>query len=141
MTSLSDAQFMKGNRNMQRRTFFSWLFGGIGAAVATPLVAAPERTVLIQDSPLAGFPFYAGEMILPSLSVGDELRLVREASNVHDSNAVAVYFHDEQLGYVPRVENTAVAQMLDRGERLETRISELSAEDAWEQIRFTVSLN
>ena len=23
---------------MQRRTFFGWLFGGIGAAVATPLV-------------------------------------------------------------------------------------------------------
>jgi hypothetical protein len=78
---------------MKRRTFFGWLFGGVSAAVATPLVGAKERTVLIQDSPLAGFPFYAGELILPSLSVGDELRLVREASNVHDSNAVAGYFH------------------------------------------------
>ena len=125
---------------MQRRTFFGWLFGGVGPVVATPLVGAPDRTVVIQDSPLAGFPFYAGEFILPSLKVGDELRLVREASNVHDSNAVAVYFHDDQLGYVPRVENTAVAQMLDRGERLEARISELMAEDAWEQVRFTVTL-
>jgi hypothetical protein len=125
---------------MQRRTFFGWLFGGVGAAVATPLVGAPERNVLIQDSPLAGFPFYAGVLILPSLKVGDELRLVREASNVHDSNAVAVYYQNEQLGYVPRVENTAIAQMLDRGERLEARISELSAEDAWEQMRFTVTL-
>ncbi len=60
---------------------------------------------------------------------------------VHDSNAVAVYFHDDQLGYVPRVENMAMAQMLDRGERLEARISELMAEDAWEQVRFTVSLS
>ena len=25
----------------------------------------------------------------------------REAGNVHDSNAVAVYFHTDQLGYVP----------------------------------------
>jgi len=125
---------------MKRRSFFGWLFGGVGAAVATPLVGAPERTVVIQDSPLAGFPFYDGELILPSLKVGDELRLVREASNVHDHNAVAVFFHDDQLGYVPRAENTAVAQMLDRGERLEARISELSAEDAWEQMRFTVTL-
>lgn len=125
---------------MKRRTFFGWLLGGAGAAVATPLVGAPRRRVLIQDSPLAGFPFYEGEWILPSLKVGDELRLVREPQNVHDSNAVAVYFRDEQLGYVPRVENTAVAQMLDRGERLEARISELLALDAWEKIRFTVTL-
>jgi hypothetical protein len=125
---------------MQRRTFFRWLLAGLGAAAATPLVGAGNRSILIQESPLAGFPFYAGEMILPSLSVGDELRLVREASNVHDSNAVAVYVHDEQLGYVPRVENTAVAQMLDRGERLQARISELSDEDTWERVRFKISL-
>ena len=125
---------------MNRRKFFTRLLSSLGIIAAAPGIADAKRSVLIQDSPLAGFPFYAGELILPSLSVGDELRLVRELSNVHDSNAVAVYFHDEQLGYVPRVENTAVAQMLDRGERLEARISELSAEDAWEQIRFTVSL-
>jgi hypothetical protein len=132
---------MKEEGKMQRRTFFRWLLAGLGAAAATPLVGAGNRSILIQESPLAGFPFYAGEMILPSLSVGDELRLVREASNVHDSNAVAVYVDDEQLGYVPRVENTTVARMLDRGERLEARISELSDEDAWERVRFTVSLN
>ena len=126
---------------MKRRMFFNWLFGGVGAAVAIPLVGAKERTVLIQDSPLAGFAFYAGELILPSLTVGSNLRLVREPSNVHDPNAVAVYFHDQQLGYLPRVENTAVAQMLDRGERLEARVSKLSQEEgAWEPVRFTVSL-
>ena len=125
---------------MQRRTFFRWLLAGLGAAAAMPLVGAGYRSILIQESPLAGFPFYAGALIWPSLSVGDELRLVREASNVHDSNAVAVYDHDEQLGYVPRVENTTVARMLDRGARLEARISELSDEDAWERIRFTISL-
>jgi hypothetical protein len=132
---------MKEEGKMQRRTFFRWLLAGLGAAAATPLVGAGNRSILIQESPLAGFPFYAGALIWPSLSVGDEMRLVREASNVHDSNAVAVYVHDEQLGYVPRVENTTVSRMLDQGERLEARISELSAEDAWEQIRFTVSLN
>jgi hypothetical protein len=131
---------MKEEGKMQRRTFFGWLLAGLGAAAATPLVGADNRSILIQESPLAGFPFYAGALNWPSLSVGDELRLVREASNVHDSNAVAVYVHDEQLGYVPRVENTTVARMLDRGERLEARISELSDEDAWERVRFTIAL-
>lgn len=125
---------------MQRRTFFGRLLAGLGAAAATPLVGAGNRSILIQDSPLAGFPFYAGASIWPSLSVGDKLRLVREASNLHDSDAVAVYVHDEQLGYVPRGENTTVARMLDRGERLEARISELSDEDASERVRFTISL-
>ncbi len=35
--------------------------------------------------------------------------------NPHDSNAVALYFEDIMLGYVPRTENTLIAQMLHYG--------------------------
>ena len=70
-----------------------------------------------------------------------ELKLVREPDNIHDPNAVAVYFHEEQLGYVPRVENTAIAQMLDRGEHLEASITQLTVdENPWQRIRIGISL-
>ena len=66
---------------------------------------------------------------------------MREADNVHDSNAVAVYFHTDQLGYVPRVENTAVAQMLDRGEHLKASISKLNdTDDPWDRVWLKVFL-
>jgi hypothetical protein len=126
---------------MKRRTFFRRLFGSLGATVASPHIGAEDRSVLIQESPIAGFQFHRGDAIWASLDVGEELALVRESSNTHDPNAVALYFHDEKLGYVPRGDNRAIAQMLDRGESLEARISKLLVEeDPWERIRITISL-
>ena len=112
---------------MKRRTFFQRLFGGIGAVAAGPALGDETRSVLIQESPIAGYQFYEGDWIWSSLAVGAPLKLVRESENEHDSNAVAVYFRSEQLGYVPRVENTAIAQMLDRGEHLEASITQAEA--------------
>ena len=126
---------------VKRRTFFRRLFGSLGATVASPPIGAEDRSVLIQESPIAGFQFHRGDSIWPSLDVGEELKLVRESANTHDPDAVAIYFHEEMLGYVPRAENSAIAQMLDRGESLEARISKLSTEgDAWERIRITIAL-
>jgi hypothetical protein len=42
---------------------------------------------------------------------------------------------------VPRAENRAVAQMLDRGENLKATITKMSeGEDPWERVRFSISL-
>ena len=126
---------------MKRRTFFRRLLGSLGATVASSHIGAEDRSVIIQESPIAGFQFHRGDAIWPSLAVGEKLALIRESSNTNDPNAVAVYFHDQQLGYVPRGENGAIAQMLDRGENLEARISTLLLEeDPWERIRITITL-
>ena len=130
-----------GDIRMKRRTFFQRLFGGLGLAAVSPIVAARDRSVLIQDSPLAGFQFHPGEEIWPSLTVGAPLALVREPNNRHDANAVAVYFQKVKLGYVPRGENSAIAQMLDRGERLAGSINQLAVdEDPWQRVRFSIFL-
>jgi hypothetical protein len=126
---------------MKRRTFFQRLFGSLGVAVASPVAVAASRPVLIQESPLAGFQFYRGDAIWPSMIVGAQLDLVREPNNSHDTNAVAVYFKKDKLGYVPRGENGAVAQMLDRGEKLVAKIVRLTVdEDPWQRVRFDVFL-
>ena len=97
--------------------------------------------MLIQDSPVAGFQFHRGEAVWQALTVGEPLVLVREPNNSHDANAVAVYFQKDKLGYVPRGENSAIAQMLDRGERLSATISRLTIdEDPWQRVRFSVFL-
>ena len=129
---------------MKRRNFLNSLLGGLGLGVlaqrAGARVPAAER-ILIQESPLAGFQYHKGEHLWPFLRVGEELRLVREVANTYDPNAVAVYFRGDKLGYVPRRENAAVAQMLDRGRRLEARIVRLLDEpNPWRRIRFSVEL-
>ena len=125
---------------MKRRTFFQYLLGGLGAAVALPVRATRARLNLIQESPVAGFQFYAGAEVWPSLQVGHALDLVRESENIHDPDAVAVYYQGAQLGYIPRAENDAVARLLDRDERLEARITRLKVEeDPWQRIRIGIS--
>ena len=126
---------------MKRRTFFRRLLGSLGAAATGAAVATQARSVLIQESPIAGFQFHQGDAIWPRLTVGAALKLVREPNNTHDPDAVAVYFQGDQLGYVPRAENSAIAGMLDRGETLEASISKLVVEDdPWQRVRFTVFL-
>ena len=125
--------------SQKRRTFFQRLFGSFGATVASPVIGADDRSIRIQESPIAGFQFHRGEAVWDSLSVGDAVRLVREPSNDNDPDAVAVFCCDEKLGYVPRAENSAVSQMLDRGENLAASISRMQvSDDPWQRIRITI---
>ena len=81
--------------------------------------------LLVQSSPLAGFRYHAAAGVWQELKVGDPLELTRERDNSYDANAVSVFWRGAKLGYVPRRENAAVAWALDRGERLNARISRL----------------
>lgn len=52
--------------------------------------------------------------------------LVREADNRHDDRAARVEWQGHKLGYIPRLDNAAVSQLLDCGERLEAVIAGLA---------------
>ena len=98
------------------------------------------RELLIQESPVAGFQYHAGETVWPRLSAGDPLRLLREPGNPFDRRAVAVYWGDAKLGYVPRVANTAVSQMMDRGERITARVEHLrQSRDPWKRVGISIA--
>jgi hypothetical protein len=126
---------------MQRRTFFKALFGGAGAAMLSHRADTQDRTILLQESRIAGFQYYRGDAIWPILGVGKRLSLVRESFNEHDREAVAVYFGNDKLGFVPQTENSSIAQMLDRGEHLEATISRvLNDTDPWERVRMSIFL-
>jgi len=100
----------------------------------------PAR-ILVQQSPLAGFQYYEGKALWERMKVGDALTLVREPENPHDPKAVRVEWQGHKLGYVPRVDNEAVARQLDRGNRLEARIVRLTKHrDPWKRIEFEVFL-
>jgi hypothetical protein len=128
----------------RRRDLGPW-FRGLGLLLwcfTAALPAAAETVkILVQSSPLAGSQYYALAEIRGELKLGDRLTLKREPDNRHDRNAIRVDWNGRQLGYVPRAENRAVAAALDRGERLEARISRLREEpDPWRRVEFEVYL-
>ena len=126
---------------MERRSFLHAFLGGLGATMINRRSQAQHGAVLIQESPIAGFQFYRGDDIWPFLQVDEKLSLVRESLNEHDRDAVAVYFKREKLGFVPRGENKAIAQMLDNGARLEARITRLLTDtDPGRRVRISVTL-
>ena len=126
---------------MKRRHFLRQLLGAVGIAATGAAAGNVSEKVLIQSSPIAGFQFHHGEAVWDSLSVGSRLELQREAENPHDRNAVAVYFQEDKLGYIPAAENTPLAQMLDRGESLKATVSELKrTDDPWQRIQVTITL-
>lgn len=94
-------------------------------ALAQVHAQAPEVRMLVQSSPLAGFQYHEGKQLWDEMKIGDDLTLVREPANPYDANAVRVEWRGHKLGYVPRRENRTVAQHMDRGGRVEARISKL----------------
>ncbi|MBZ0093448.1 MAG: HIRAN domain-containing protein [Sulfuricellaceae bacterium] len=84
-----------------------------------------RSSLMLQESPVAGFSFYEGRAQWPKLQEGDVLELVREPGNPYDPLAVHVDWQGHKLGYVPRAENEDVARLMGEGVRLEARITEL----------------
>jgi len=109
--------------------------------IALPPAQAESVKILVQSSPLAGSQFYAVARVWDEIRPGDRLTLTREPDNRHDRNAVRVDWNGQQLGYVPRAENRAVAHALDAGEKLEARVSKLRQDpNPWKRVEFEVYL-
>ena len=50
---------------------------------------------------IAGFQYADGALVLGDLKAGDKLTLCAERDNPHDPEAVAIYYGNTKLGYVP----------------------------------------
>jgi HIRAN domain len=96
-----------------------------GLSVLPGRTAAQQVRILVQSSPLAGFNYHQAPEVWQDMRVGDALTLEREPDNVHDGNAISVQWRGYKLGYVPRAQNAALAWAMDRGERLDARVSRL----------------
>lgn len=116
------------------------LLAGLGGPVVGA-EGAPTLRILIQTSPLAGAQYYAANRVWDRLRPGDRLSLAREGSNPHDPRAIRVSWQGVQLGYLPRLENDAVADAMDQHAPLEARISRLRPDpDPWRRVEVQVFL-
>ncbi len=131
---------------MRRRNFLRSLLGGLGIGLGRPVYAKifpaqRRRRLILQESPLAGYQYHRAAAIWPFLRVGEPLHLRREPGNTYDRYAVAVWFRNEHLGYIPRRENRPLARLMDQGEHLEASIVRLlDEENPWRKIRIRVEI-
>jgi hypothetical protein len=92
---------------------------------------------------IAGFTYYNGVDVFESLKIGTPLSLKAEPENLHDPNAVAIYYKDEQIGYVPRVANELLRKFLNlnHSDLFEVKITQVTPDAHPEkQIRVVVRI-
>ncbi|MDR1605791.1 MAG: HIRAN domain-containing protein [Streptococcaceae bacterium] len=101
----------------------------------------PSRHYL--DFHIAGFTYYEGLDVIDQLILGQQVQLVAEPDNPHDPEAVAIYFQDKKLGYVPAVKNGLLSTLLyyGHGSIFESQIQFVSKESHPErQFRVVVKI-
>ncbi len=79
---------------------------------------------------IAGFTYWDGCIVLDQLKIGKELSLVLEDENKFDAYAVAIYFGEHKLGYIPRGANREISKFLEMGynDIFEVRINRITPE-------------
>jgi len=64
---------------------------------------------------IAGFTYYEGVLAFNELKIGVQLQLKLEEDNKYDARAVAIYYNEFKLGFVPRSENRIIYKFLKVG--------------------------
>lgn len=63
---------------------------------------------------IVGMRFRGAEALVASLPAGEPLRLVRDADNQHDANAIEVWARGVHVGFVKATEAASLAKAMDR---------------------------
>lgn len=69
----------------------------------------PNRYSIVASNHIDG-----AEAFVKTLATGVAAVLVREPDNQHDKNAIAVYVDGKKIGYIPKKQNTVLAQFMDQ---------------------------
>ena len=75
----------------------------------------PIKKVHLDSFHIAGFAYWEGCEAFEYLKIGTRLDLVREEDNRFDPYAVAIYYGDYKLGFIPRGSNHDISKFLDMG--------------------------
>ena len=88
---------------------------------------------------IAGYQYHQGHKVEHLLKPAEMVEMRREPQNRYDDKAIALYFENTKIGYVPAVDNHILAQMLDNNILLEARIASVNpAYPAWERVELDV---
>ncbi|MDD2204133.1 MAG: HIRAN domain-containing protein [Bacteroidales bacterium] len=84
---------------------------------------------------VAGFTYWEGPMVFGELHIGTELHLEREDDNKFDPYAIALYYDEYKIGYIPREDNEDINKFLEMGweDVFEVRINRVIPEQHPEQ--------
>ena len=84
---------------------------------------------------VSGFTYYDGIDVIDELRIGSTLRIEAEPENKFDPYAVAVYYKETKIGFIPSKVNKIISQFLQLGydNLFEVRVNRVSTDSHPEQ--------
>lgn len=120
---------------MLRRNFFGKLANIFSTTTIVAAIPIKEKK-LIYSEYIKGFQFNEGKSFLLKFKKGEVLIMQREPENDYDENAVAIYWNNKKIGYLPVMENVSISNMLDQNIALTCTIEEVNVKaQLWEAVR------
>ena len=99
-------------------------------------------TLIEKRYTVAGFQYHEGPLHKYSMSVGDEVILKPEPENPFDHNAIAIFWNNIKIGYIPRVKTNLVRKFMKNASQLFGNIVFISKEKSgWGAIEIELSNN
>jgi hypothetical protein len=98
------------------------------------------KDILVLETIIAGTSFRKLNDIEPKLSSQVKLEIKREPDNKFDEFAIALYFEQKKIGYIPRERNEVIARLLDAGKMFFAIIEAKEWEGNWLKIEIKVFL-
>lgn len=129
---------------MNRTDFIKNIFGvglfGFLVPFSGKQTQQKETEIDIYESYVRGLVYTKGRHYVSKMKPGDPLLMKREPDNPYDRSAIALYYDNIKIGYVPAEDNYFLSNMLDAGHgRFYACIKEISpGKPHWEQVLFCI---
>lgn len=125
---------------MKRSSFLKSLAGVPALGLLSVSTVKQYEKVYLKQCFVRGFSYYDGPKIITEINQNGQVELVREPQNPYDKRAIALYFNQMKIGYLPQESNKTLSILMDT-EMLEFHAEithiEPDASD-WEKIRVAV---
>ena len=98
------------------------------------------REILVLQCLIAGTSFRKLDKVQDDLKETVLLEMKREGANEFDHFAVALWFRDNKVGYIPKDKNEVVARLMDAGKQFYATICAKEMEGNWLKLEIKVML-
>ena len=116
---------------------------GLIAALASGGISIDvfAKEIVVLECLVAGTSFRKLDKVDNELDKKVKLTMKREADNKFDNFAIALWFQQTKVGYVPREKNEVIARLMDAGKEFYATIQAKEYESNWLKLEIQVLLN
>ena len=99
--------------HMNRTSFIKSFISLLGLGAIPVGIIRHYKKVYLLKSFVRGFKYYDGPGLLNEMKEGDMVELRREPNNAFDVDAIALYFNNFKIGFIPAESNTILSKLMD----------------------------